>query len=131
RWRRAGEVHRKHREAEERRFRELLLVKATEIRPDYREVVALALDERLTDGDAPRRARAQLLGDVEVQPLAVLQDVARVAGRGARAELIPGAGDESADLAPSRGLSPVERLRHDRHTVGIDEVIAEVAALAE
>ena len=68
-------------------------------------------------------AGAQGRREARVQPLAVLQEV-RVA------VLVAGAGDERGAARGER-LHPVERLRHARHAVVVDDRVAGVAARAE
>ena len=88
-----------------------------------REVRPLRTRQRLADRDGVRRAGAQLLGEVAVQPLAVLEEVGV-------AVLVARAGDEHRPLLGER-LGPVERQRHAGEGVAVDEVVARVAAGAE
>ena len=75
---------------------------------------------RPTTAPVPTRSCAR---EVAVEPLAVLEEVGV-------AVLVAGARDERRPLA-RECLRPIERLRHVRERVAVDEVVARVAAGAE
>ena len=117
----ARHVHRQHRQAEQRRLEQRLLVDAADVGRG-RQVVELGLDQRLADRNRARTG-AQLPREVGVQPLAVFEEVGV-------AVLVAGAGDQRR-LLLREGLRPVELERHAFDRVGVDEVVARVAAGAE
>ena len=118
---RPGHVDREHRQTEDRRLEERLLVDPADVGRGL-QVALLRTHERFADAHRPGSG-AQLLREVPVDPLAVLEEVGV-------AVLVAGAGDERR-LLPREGLRPVERLRHAGHDVAVDEVVARMAAGAE
>ena len=94
-------VDAEHREPEDGRLEDRLLVDAADVR-SRGEIRALCVHERLADGDGRAvLSRAKLLGEVAVQPLGVLEELGVTV-------LVAGAADEHGAL-PGEGLRPVER----------------------
>ena len=128
----ARHVHREHREPEDRRLADLLLVELAHVRADDREVRLLSLNERLTNRHARAgSAGAQLRRDLEVEALAVQDHRKHVARLGAGAELVAGGRDERAHPLAGGRLRPVRSLRDQRLPIRVHQVVREVAALTE